>query len=69
VVFTPTRKVADGLTSQVRCKHFLVVSDIYMNIYAIDWIPAYLHPDTQAALRVEMEKPAGPKDEPGYIYA
>ncbi|KAH8117614.1 hypothetical protein DFH11DRAFT_1576139 [Phellopilus nigrolimitatus] len=33
-----------------------------------DWIPAYLHPDTQAALRVEMEKPQSAHDEPGYIY-
>ncbi|KAF8520155.1 hypothetical protein BU17DRAFT_46876 [Hysterangium stoloniferum] len=34
-----------------------------------EWIPSYLHPDTQAALRVEMEKPASDKDEAGYIYA
>ncbi|KAF8590465.1 hypothetical protein K439DRAFT_1329947 [Ramaria rubella] len=34
-----------------------------------DWIPEYLHLDTQAALRVEMEKPSSSKDEPGYIYA
>ncbi|KDQ12363.1 hypothetical protein BOTBODRAFT_113261 [Botryobasidium botryosum FD-172 SS1] len=33
-----------------------------------DWIPEYLTPETKAALRVEMEKPASAKDEPGYIY-
>lgn len=35
----------------------------------IDWIPAYLQPDTQAALRAEMEKPASLADKDGYIYA
>ncbi|KAJ8473449.1 hypothetical protein ONZ45_g16290 [Pleurotus djamor] len=34
-----------------------------------DWIPKYLHKDTQAALRVEMEKPISASDGPGYIYA
>lgn len=34
----------------------------------VDWIPDYLHPDTQAALRVEMEKPGSQHDVPGYIY-
>ncbi|GJJ12248.1 hypothetical protein Clacol_006489 [Clathrus columnatus] len=34
-----------------------------------DWIPSYLNPDTQAALRVEMERPHSNKDEDGYIYA
>jgi len=34
-----------------------------------DWIPSYLSCDTQAALRVEMEKPPSSKDESGYIYA
>ncbi|KAG9083882.1 hypothetical protein FS749_005668 [Ceratobasidium sp. UAMH 11750] len=34
-----------------------------------DWIPDYLQPDTQAALRAEMEKPASLADKPGYIYA
>ncbi|EJD06127.1 uncharacterized protein FOMMEDRAFT_104617 [Fomitiporia mediterranea MF3/22] len=33
-----------------------------------EYIPGYLHPDTQAALRVEMEKPPTKSDEPGYIY-
>lgn len=33
-----------------------------------DWIPSYLHPDTQAALRVEMEKLPSPSDSPGHIY-
>ena len=35
---------------------------------SIDWIPGYLHPDTQAALRAEMEKPQSSSDVPGYIY-
>jgi hypothetical protein len=34
-----------------------------------DWIPSYLHPDTQIALRAEMEKPRSTADEDGYIYA
>ncbi|THH10004.1 hypothetical protein EW145_g1625 [Phellinidium pouzarii] len=34
-----------------------------------EWIPIYLHPETQAALRVEMEKPQSASDVPGYIYA
>ncbi|KAG8707999.1 hypothetical protein FRC09_001500, partial [Ceratobasidium sp. 395] len=34
-----------------------------------EWIPEYLQPDTQAALRAEMEKPASLSDKPGYIYA
>ncbi|KAF8610511.1 hypothetical protein BDV93DRAFT_431466 [Ceratobasidium sp. AG-I] len=34
-----------------------------------DWIPEYLQPDTQAALRAEMEKPASLADKDGYIYA
>ncbi|KAG6831937.1 hypothetical protein H0H92_006538 [Tricholoma furcatifolium] len=34
-----------------------------------DYIPSYLHPDTQVALRVEMEKARSPSDVPGYIYA
>ncbi|KAJ3534462.1 hypothetical protein NM688_g7134 [Phlebia brevispora] len=33
-----------------------------------DWIPDYLAEDTQAALRVEMEKPVSKADEEGYIY-
>ncbi|KAJ3507130.1 hypothetical protein NLJ89_g6481 [Agrocybe chaxingu] len=33
-----------------------------------DWIPSYLHPKTQARLRVEMEKTGSPSDVPGYIY-
>ncbi|KAF9532292.1 hypothetical protein CPB83DRAFT_867610 [Crepidotus variabilis] len=33
-----------------------------------EWIPAYLQPDTQASLRVEMEKPKSGSDVPGYIY-
>ncbi|KAL5511904.1 hypothetical protein ACEPAH_5122 [Sanghuangporus vaninii] len=32
------------------------------------YIPEYLHPDTQAALRIEMEKPPSQSDEPGFIY-
>ncbi|KAJ1310389.1 hypothetical protein OPQ81_007127 [Rhizoctonia solani] len=34
-----------------------------------EWIPSYLQPDTQAALRAEMEKPASASDKDGYIYA
>ncbi|CAE6418512.1 unnamed protein product [Rhizoctonia solani] len=34
-----------------------------------EWIPSYLQPDTQAALRAEMEKPASSSDKDGYIYA
>ncbi|CAE6459753.1 unnamed protein product [Rhizoctonia solani] len=34
-----------------------------------EWIPDYLQPDTQAALRAEMEKPASTSDKDGYIYA
>ncbi|KAL0580442.1 hypothetical protein V5O48_001595 [Marasmius crinis-equi] len=33
-----------------------------------DYIPEYLHPDTQVALRVEMEKPRSSSDVEGYIY-
>jgi hypothetical protein len=33
-----------------------------------DWIPAYLCPDTQVSLRVEMEKARSQSDVPGYIY-
>ncbi|CAA7257384.1 unnamed protein product [Cyclocybe aegerita] len=33
-----------------------------------DWIPSYLHPKTQARLRVEMEKTGSPSDVAGYIY-
>ncbi|KAJ3730296.1 hypothetical protein C8R42DRAFT_598835 [Lentinula raphanica] len=33
-----------------------------------DYIPPYLHPDTQVALRVEMEKPRSQSDVEGYIY-
>jgi hypothetical protein len=33
-----------------------------------DWIPDYLQPDTQVALRVEMEKRKSQADVPGYIY-
>ena len=35
---------------------------------ATDWIPDYLQPDTQVALRVEMEKARSQSDVPGYIY-
>ncbi|KAI5119095.1 hypothetical protein M0805_004866 [Coniferiporia weirii] len=34
-----------------------------------EWIPDYLSSDTQALLRVEMEKPRSEHDVPGYIYA
>jgi len=34
----------------------------------LDWIPSYLHPDTQVSLRVEMEKSRSQSDVPGYIY-
>ncbi|KAJ3755504.1 hypothetical protein EV360DRAFT_6416, partial [Lentinula raphanica] len=34
----------------------------------IDRIPTYLHPDTQVALRVEMEKPRSQSDVERYIY-
>ncbi|KAJ7221751.1 hypothetical protein GGX14DRAFT_532522 [Mycena pura] len=33
-----------------------------------DFIPPYLSPETQVALRVEMEKTRSPKDVEGYIY-
>lgn len=33
-----------------------------------DWVPEYLQPETQVALRVEMEKPRSQADVPGYIY-
>ncbi|KAJ4483659.1 hypothetical protein J3R30DRAFT_3655895 [Lentinula aciculospora] len=33
-----------------------------------NYIPPYLHPDTQVALRVEMEKPRSQSDVEGYIY-
>ncbi|KAF9650836.1 hypothetical protein BDM02DRAFT_3184993 [Thelephora ganbajun] len=33
-----------------------------------DWIPSYLHTDTQAALRSEMTKAPSVADVPGYIY-
>jgi hypothetical protein len=33
-----------------------------------DWIPEHLQPDTQVALRVEMEKPRSQADVSGYIY-
>lgn len=33
-----------------------------------DFIPPYLSPETQVALRVEMEKTRSPKDTEGYIY-
>ncbi|KAJ7184303.1 hypothetical protein C8R46DRAFT_882597 [Mycena filopes] len=33
-----------------------------------DYIPPYLSPETQVALRVEMEKARSPKDVDGYIY-
>uniref|UniRef100_A0A0W0F0Q2 Bacteriophage T5 Orf172 DNA-binding domain-containing protein n=1 Tax=Moniliophthora roreri TaxID=221103 RepID=A0A0W0F0Q2_MONRR len=33
-----------------------------------DYIPEYLHPDTQVALRVEMEKARSSSDVEGYIY-
>ncbi|KAJ7349151.1 hypothetical protein DFH08DRAFT_778108 [Mycena albidolilacea] len=33
-----------------------------------DFIPSYLSPETQVALRVEMEKARSPKDTEGYIY-
>ncbi|KAJ6606454.1 hypothetical protein DFH09DRAFT_1299702 [Mycena vulgaris] len=33
-----------------------------------DYIPSYLSPETQVALRVEMEKVRSPKDTEGYIY-
>ncbi|KAH8833902.1 hypothetical protein DL96DRAFT_1666885 [Flagelloscypha sp. PMI_526] len=33
-----------------------------------DWIPGYLQPDTQLALRVEMEKARSLSEKPGYIY-
>lgn len=34
----------------------------------VDYIPPYLHPDTQVALRVEMEKLRSKSDEEGCIY-
>lgn len=35
---------------------------------ALEYIPEYLHPDTQLALRAEMEKTPSSADVPGYIY-
>ncbi|CAE6518409.1 unnamed protein product [Rhizoctonia solani] len=34
-----------------------------------DYVPGYLQPATQAALRAEMEKPVSKSDEDGYVYA
>ncbi|PCH38440.1 hypothetical protein WOLCODRAFT_65061 [Wolfiporia cocos MD-104 SS10] len=36
--------------------------------FEVDWIPKYLHPLTQANLRVEMQKPLSAADECGFIY-
>ncbi|KAG9086735.1 hypothetical protein FRC07_012996 [Ceratobasidium sp. 392] len=46
-----------------------VLLDRFCFQHTKDWIPEYLQPDTQAALRAEMEKPASTADKPGYIYA
>ena len=35
---------------------------------SLDWIPCYLQPETQVALRVEMEKARSTSDVHGYIY-
>jgi len=40
---------------------------IYNSIHS-DWIPSHLQLETQAALRVEMEKPRSKSDVYGYIY-
>lgn len=37
-------------------------------ISSADWIPNYLHEDTQIALREEMDKARSSSDRPGYIY-
>jgi hypothetical protein len=41
---------------------------ILRHLRYLDWIPSYLHPDTQVSLRVEMEKARSQSDVPGYIY-
>ncbi|CCM01715.1 uncharacterized protein FIBRA_03780 [Fibroporia radiculosa] len=38
-------------------------------VHRDDWIPNYLHPQTQANILREMQKPLSVADEPGYIYA
>jgi hypothetical protein len=38
------------------------------SLVSSDFIPSYLSPETQVALRVEMEKARSPKDVEGYIY-
>lgn len=39
-----------------------------LTLHSLDYIPNYLHPDTQVALRVEMEKLRSASDVEGYIY-
>jgi hypothetical protein len=39
-----------------------------LTFFPLDFIPSYLSPETQVALRVEMEKARSPKDTEGYIY-
>ena len=34
-----------------------------------DFIPGYLQPETQLALRKEMAKPVSESDESGFVYA
>lgn len=38
-----------------------------LKVYS-DWIPGYLHPDTQTALMDEMAEAVSKSDKPGYIY-
>lgn len=41
---------------------------IHADLEFADYIPPYLHPDTQVALRIEMEKMRSSSDVEGYIY-
>lgn len=46
-----------------------MLTQIKFEYTCIEWIPDYLSRETQAALRVEMAKPASSSEEDGYIYA
>lgn len=47
---------------------FVATSSNIIFFGSLEYIPQYLHTDTQAALRVEMEKAPSDSDVPGYIY-
>lgn len=54
------------LKEQLKHTQFPLKGDIWVDF--ADWIPSYLHPNTQAALRKEMQRVISAADEPGYIY-